>query len=255
MAFDPQLLQDCIEQAQQRSIDETLKQKIIAVIDLTSLNDDDTAQGIADLCQHAKSLSTHVAAVCVYPQFVKVARQQLKKIKIATVANFPDGQQELADTIAQIESAIDDQANEIDIVMPYQTFIAGDHLAASEYIQHCKRACGDALTLKIILESGAFENLEQLHLACKMVTASGADFIKTSTGKHVWGASPETACVMLLSIKESGEQCGFKASGGIREVADAAFYYHLAAVIMGDDWVKPDNFRIGASQLLEKLIL
>lgn len=237
-----------------------MQHKILSLIDLTSLNDNDTDAVITKLCQKAVTAYGHVAAVCVYPQFVKLAAQLLKEtpVKIATVANFPQGNFLLPDVLSVIQKSIQDGAHEIDVVFPYSHYLNGDVDYAKEFIKKCKETCGNNITLKVILETGAFQDMHVLADAARDVLLSGADFLKTSTGKIEKGATPEAADVLLKAIKEYSPSpkrtVGFKASGGVRTIEQASQYIQIANDIMCSDWVSPKTFRLGASQLLDAVI-
>jgi deoxyribose-phosphate aldolase len=235
-----------------------LARQLLALIDLTSLGDQDTPAMISALCQKTIVPAGHVAAVCIYPQFVTTAVSELSgtPVKIATVANFPHGTRSIEEVETTITQAIDNGAQEIDVVFPYQQYLAGDTEAAAEFIHRCKTRCRQAL-LKVILETGAFGDAEQLTAAAVAAVQGGADFLKTSTGKITIGATLPAATILLSVIKDQtsrvGRPLGFKASGGVRTIAQAASYVALAQQILGQDWVKPANFRLGASQLMDVL--
>ena len=233
-----------------------VRARILSLIDLTSLNDSDTDATIAVLCKKAVTPIGVVAAVCVYPQFVQQAAIALrgKAVKIATVVNFPRGTDSLEIVLRLIESAIGNGAQEIDVVFPYRLFLSGNKEAARDFVQACKKACGEEVLLKIILETGALKEKNIIAEASQIAIAAGADFLKTSTGKIEVGATLEAAEVMLLEIEKSGRAVGFKASGGVRTIDQAEKYIELADRIMGPDWATPRTFRLGASQLLETLL-
>jgi deoxyribose-phosphate aldolase len=199
-----------------------------------------------------------LAAVCVYPQFVPSAKILLagSGVKVATVVNFPHGTQTVADATHAIREAITQGAHEIDVVFPYVRYLAGDKLGAQEFVRQCKIACGSHL-LKVILETGAYPDYQWLEEAAGDAVLAGADFLKTSTGKITQGVTPETAAVLLTVIKNMQHNVkrplGFKASGGVRTLAQAATYVALANHILGSSWVTPATFRLGASQLIDVL--
>lgn len=235
-----------------------VSQKIFSLIDLTSLNDADTEETITALCEKAVSTLGHVAAVCVYSQFVPQAKQLLANtsVKIATVANFPSGEDPLENVLLSIKQSMDAGADEIDVVLPYQAYLRGDEAFAIDFIKECKTICNDKL-LKVILETGAFGNPEIIFQVSKDCLLAGADFIKTSTGKISIGATLPAAKAMLSAIQELTPKVdrvlGFKVSGGIRTLEKALQYYQLAADMMGERWISPETFRIGASQLVDEL--
>lgn len=245
-----------ITEATSYPISTHIVQQIIPLLDLTSLNETDKETTIKQLCARAFTPIGNVAAICIYPQFISIAQQALFRgnTQIATVANFPEGSNDLADTTLTIEDAINDGAHEIDVVMPYQAYLKGDHTFVESFIRQCKEACGTTVILKVILETGALSDVKTIYNASRLVIENGADFIKTSTGKINIGATLTAATVMLQAIKDSNCSVGFKAAGGVRTIEDAAGYLHLAETIMGKEWITPQHFRIGASTLLEKLL-
>ncbi|WP_419901532.1 deoxyribose-phosphate aldolase [Kiloniella sp.] len=228
----------------------------LSLLDLTSLSADDTDESIRELCAKAVTPFTTVAAVCVYPPFLHLCRDTLqgKGVNFAAVSNFPTGNEGLEAAVAQTKNIIELGGTEVDVVVPYQSWMSGDKTSAPELVRACKDACGEKVSLKVILESGAFEDLSSLYELSLAVIDAGADFIKTSTGKTDVSATLEAAKIMLKAIKDSGKACGFKASGGIRTHAQAVEYMDLAAQIMGSDWVNSKNFRFGASGLLNDLL-
>lgn len=227
--------------------------QFLSCIDLTSLNDNDSLDSITALCTQA--IKHAVAAVCIYPQFVSHAWQQLinTSIKIATVANFPHGTSPFTDVAQTIQQALLDGADEIDIVIPYHLYKTHNQQDVREFIQQCKFYCNKKLVLKIILETGALSpgNIQQ---ACEDAIAGGADFIKTSSGKISIGATEEAARIILSTIKSSAQKIGFKVSGGIRSVEQAQLYANLAKDYLGEAAINPIQFRIGASSLVDKLV-
>lgn len=240
-------------------IDMALKRRIYSLLDLTSLNDNDTESSVSFLCEKAQTPLGHVAAVCVYPRFVPLVAATFAgtSVKVATVANFPGGSESLENVLAEINQSLRAGAQEIDVVFPYERYLAGETKYAHQFVSVCKAACGDHVKLKVILETGALNDLAIIADASYEVLAAGADFIKTSTGKISEGATLEAAATMLLVLKHVESQVkrhlGFKAAGGIRTIEQAAQYIELADRIMGRAWVTPDTFRIGASKLVNEL--
>jgi deoxyribose-phosphate aldolase len=218
----------------------------LACLDLTSLNDTDSEADISALCQRAQSRFGPVAAVCVWPRLAAFARTQLPAhIRVAAVANFPDGSSDVQRAVRDTQVIVQAGAQEVDVVLPFR-----DLAAAPALLQAVRRAC-EGLTLKVILETGELMDPALIHNASVMALDAGADFIKTSTGKSPRSASPEAARVMLSAIAARPPSlAGFKASGGIRSVADAAVYMQLTAELLGMDAVSPARFRIGASSVL-----
>ena len=241
-----------------------LKQ-ILGMIDLTTLSGDDTNERVTELCEKAKSFFDgaigipNVAAVCVYPIFSKTVHRQLKgtDIKTACVAGaFPSGQSPLSARLIEVKYAVDHGADEIDMVISRGRMIAGDVQYLEDEIRLHKQACGDA-HLKVILETGELQNLNMVYDASKIAIKSGGDFLKTSTGKIQPAATHEAFWVMMLAIKkhyqQTGEKIGIKAAGGIANTEDALNYYALVRAELGEAWLTPELFRIGASRLADNL--
>lgn len=231
-------------------------QRILGLIDLTSLNDGDAPAAIDALCARAVTPHGAVAAVCIWPRFVAQARAKLggSPVRVATVVNFPGGG-DAPDAVARdIAACVRDGAHEIDIVLPYRRYLANDTAAAGAVLAAARAACGTAVPLKVILESGAFPDRLTLGAAARFAILSGADFIKTSTGKIAIGATLPAAETMIGTIQGTNRRVGFKASGGIRTVAQASEYLAVADRIMGAAWVGPSTFRIGASGLLDDVL-
>ena len=197
--------------------------------------------------------------MCIYKQFIPVARQALdeqgtKEIKIATVTNFPHGSDDVASAVAETKEAVALGADEVDVVFPYKALIAGDETVGFELVKSCKEACGDVL-LKVIIETGELQSEALIRKASEISIDAGADFIKTSTGKVPVNATLEAAEIMLNVKKEKNPNIGFKAAGGVKDAQTAKAYLDLAREILGDDWVKPEHFRFGASSLLNNLLV
>jgi len=223
----------------------------LACLDLTSLNDADTAADIEALCRRAQTAHGSVAAVCVWPRFVAQARAALPaSIKVAAVANFPDGELDLQRALADVAEIAQAGGDEVDVVLPYRALMAGQTTEVAEFLSEIRFA-SRPLTLKVIIESGELATAERIAQATRMALAAGADFVKTSTGKTKVGATPEAAATMLKEIKASGlSAAGFKASGGVRSVADAAGYIEQARGVLGEEALNPQRLRFGASGLL-----
>lgn len=223
----------------------------LACLDLTSLNDGDTAADIEALCRRAQSAHGPVAAVCVWPRFVAQARAALPAgIKVAAVANFPDGALDQVRALADVATIAQAGGDEVDVVLPYRALMAGQSTEVAEFLSEVRFA-SRPLTLKVIIESGELQAPELIAQATRLALAAGADFVKTSTGKTPTGATPAAAAVMLKEIQASGlPSAGFKASGGVRSVADAAGYIAQAEAALGATALHPQRLRFGASGLL-----
>lgn len=234
-------------------------QRLIPLIDLTSLNADDTEASVAAFLEKARTPYGDVAAVCVYPAFVRMAASTFaaSPIKVATVVNFPTGEATLESVLIELNQALENGAQEIDVVFPYHRYLAGEQQYAHHFVAACKEACGQEVTLKVILETGALMDASIIADASLEALTAGADFIKTSTGKIAEGATLEAVGTMLLVVRHAQPKLhkplGVKVSGGIREWQQAAQYLALADHIMGPDWVSPETFRIGASKLVDDL--
>jgi deoxyribose-phosphate aldolase len=234
----------------------------ISLMDLTSLTDQELPQDIEDLCKQAKSLGGNTAAICIFPRFIPLAKKILAQqgtphIKIATVTNFPHGNDDIAIAVSETKAAIAYGANEVDVVFPYKALIAGDINVGLELIEACKQVCPKKVLLKVIIETGELKTPALIKLASEVSIRAGADFIKTSTGKVNVNATPEAAKIMLQVIKSTNNKqvnTGFKAAGGVKNVNDALVYLTLAKNILGDTWTTTEHFRFGASSLLVNLL-
>lgn len=232
-----------------------LAKQLIANLDLTSLNKNDTDDTVINLCKKATTQDSPVAAVCIWPKFVHIASKFLKEtdISVATVVNFPHGDIKTDPVAAEIKKALSSGADEIDAVFPYKAFLDNNLDACRSFLDTVTRLTKD-VTLKIILESGAFPHIRHLQNACRLCLEYDIDFLKTSTGKTDVSATPEAANVILETIKSSKRNVGFKASGGIKTFEQARQYFYLAQTIMGAKWpLDTRHFRIGASSLLDDL--
>lgn len=227
----------------------------LACLDLTSLNEADSAADIAALCRRAQTEFGPVAAVCVWPRFVAQARALLPgTIKVAAVANFPDGAPDLARALADVEAIAAAGGDEVDVVLPYRVLMAGQAAEVAEFLAEVRHA-SRPLTLKVIIESGELRTGELIAEATRLALMAGADFVKTSTGKSPLSATPQAASVMLGEIAISGlPHAGFKASGGIRTVAEAQVYLQLVADKLGAAALTPQRLRFGASGLLNDIL-
>ena len=229
---------------------------LLQFIDLTSLNKSDTVENIAALCKKAIFQNYHVAAVCVYPEFVTTAKKMLinSEVKIATVANFPAGTQALKDVLSSIENAILQGVDELDVVFPYENYLMGQKNQSYDFIRACKNHIPKTKILKIIIEAGVLKKSNIISEVTRELCEMGVDFIKTSTGKSAIGATIDAAEIILNTIKQSPNQVGLKVSGGIRTVSEMQKYINLIENIMGRDWLTPSKFRVGASQLVDEIL-
>ncbi len=235
-------------------------------IDLTTLKTTDSPASVADFVERVNAFDDeypelkNVAAICVYPNFAQIVRTVLdvSDVEIACVSGaFPTAQSFQEVKIAETRLAVADGADEIDIVFNVGNYLDGDYEAVCDEISEQKDACGDA-RLKVILETGALKTAANIKAASVLSLYSGADFLKTSTGKEYPGASLEAAFVMAHAIKEyyekTGNMVGFKAAGGVSTTADAVKYYTVIKEVLGDKWLTNEYFRLGASRLANNLL-
>jgi deoxyribose-phosphate aldolase len=248
--------------------------RAITCIDLTTLAGDDTPGRVKRLCAKARQPlrpdmlarlgleheKITVAAVCVYPNRVKDAVEALRgtEIPVASVATgFPAGQTPLPQRIAEIEQAIEAGAREIDVVIPRNFVLTGDWRSLYNEIAQFRATCGDAAHMKTILATGELGTLKQIYQASLIAMMAGSDFIKTSTGKEPVNATLDVSLVMVRAIREyqerTGHKVGFKPAGGISKAKDALAWQSLMKEELGDEWLMPDLFRLGASSLLTDL--
>lgn len=228
----------------------------LTLLDLTNLREDCDTAAIETLCRRAQTPSGTTAAICIWPRFVAQARGILGEghpVRIATVVNFPSGDLPVATVVEETRQAIADGADEIDLVIPYRAFLAGDEAVVTEMVSAVRTACPSAC-LKVILETGEIKDSGKIRRASELAIEAGADFIKTSTGKVSVNATLEAADIMLQAIRDSRKKVGFKPAGGISTVADADLYLRLAETIMGANWLMPSTFRFGASGLLDDIL-
>ncbi len=238
---------------------DTLKstaERALGMLDLTDLNDDCTEDAVKALCARASTDHGSVAAVCIWPKFVTVAKEALKDtdVRIATVANFPNGASDAEAAASQVEKAFADGADEVDVVIPWRSLLAADREPVANVVSACKGKTPEGRVLKVILETGELFSEPMIRNAARIAVEAGADFLKTSTGKVAINATPEAAEILISEIRDAGRPIGFKAAGGIRSVQDAATYLAIADRLMAPDWATPETFRFGASSLLDSLI-
>ena len=239
----------------------------ISMIDLTTLEGQDTPGKVRALCAKAmrpdpaEPTTPRVAAICVYPDMVPVAVEALRGsgVHVASVATaFPSGRASLAVKIADVRDAVAAGADEIDMVIDRGAFLSGRYLEVYDEIVAVKAACGDA-HLKVILETGELVTYDNVRRASWLGMLAGGDFIKTSTGKVAPAATLPVTLVMLEAVRDfrdaTGRQVGVKPAGGIRTTKDAVKYLVLVNETVGDDWLDPDWFRLGASSLLNDLLM
>ena len=245
---------------------EEVKKFLFNCIDLTTLNTTDSDESVMRFTEKVNQFDNefpdlkNVAAICVYPNFAQVVKDTLEVegVNIACVSGgFPSSQTFTEIKIAETAMAVADGADEIDIVIPVGAFLNGDYETMCEEIMELKETCKEH-HLKVILETGALKTASNIKKASILSMYSGADFIKTSTGKQQPAATPEAAYVMCQAIKEyheqTGNKIGFKPAGGINSVNDALIYYTIVKEILGEEWLSNKLFRLGTSRLANMLL-
>ena len=230
-------------------------QRALALVDLTELGDSPSPDDIDRLCDRAVGPHGSTAAVCVWPRFATQAVQRLAGtgVAVATVVNFPTGRDDVEATVAETRRALDDGVDEIDLVLPYRSFLAGRIDVATAMVDAVRAEVTPPRRLKVILETGSYPSIESISAAARLAIDHGADFVKTSTGKTAVSATPAAVRAMLEAIRDAGRAVGIKPSGGIRTLDDANAYLAVADEVMGPQWATPATFRFGASGLLDAL--
>ena len=243
-----------------------VKKQLFNCIDLTTLKCTDTEESVMKFTEKVNEIADrypdldNVAAICVYPNMAEIVNDTLEAddVSIACVSGgFPSSQTFMEVKVAETAMAIHTGADEIDIVMPVGKFLNGDYEGMCDEIEELKDICGDK-PLKVILETGILRSATNVKKAAILAMYSGADFIKTSTGKESISATPEAALIMCEAIreyyKETGRKVGFKAAGGIDNVQKALAYYTIVKETLGEEWLNNKLFRIGTSRLANSLL-
>jgi deoxyribose-phosphate aldolase len=264
-------VEERVERLQKRSIKKDSKvhalKLVLSMIDLTTLEGADSPGKVRQMCYKAAHLADnlpdipHVAAVCVYPTLVKLAKDEVKNtgIKVAAVATgFPSGQYPLNVKLDDTRFAVEQGADEIDMVISRGHFLAGDYSYVFDEIAQIKEACGQA-HLKVILETGELSTFDNVRRASDLAMHAGADFIKTSTGKVQPAATLPVTLVMLEAIRDfyqaTGKKIGMKPAGGISTAKTSLQYLVVLRETLGQDWLTPDLFRLGASRLANDILM
>lgn len=228
--------------------------RAISLVDLTNLADDCDDAAVEQLCLRARRYGT--AAVCVWPDFVELSSRLIPEgnVEIATVVNFPSGDERPFSVAVQTERVLADGATEVDCVLPHRALHAGDVESAAGMLRTVRSVTEGRARLKVILETGELPDLATVTQAAEFAIEHGADFIKTSTGKTAVSATPDAVAAMLAVIARSDRPVGVKPSGGISTAAEAETYLRLADDAMGPKWLGASTFRFGASGLLTALV-
>lgn len=243
-----------------------VKRFLLGSVELTTLKTTDSEESVMALTERVNQFDEqyadlpHVATICVYPCFAKTVSETLEVdgVEIACVSgSFPSSQALIEVKVAETALAIKDGATEIDIVMPVGKFLSGDYEGVCDEISELKAVCGEN-KMKVILETGCLKTASNIKKASILAMYSGADYIKTSTGKLEPAATPEAAYIMCQAIKEyykvTGIQIGFKPAGGLNSVTDALIYYTIVKEVLGEQWLTNKWFRMGTSRLANLLL-
>lgn len=238
-----------------------------STIDLTTLSCNDSERSVSEFVRKAVEFGAHfpeipnVASICVYPSFVETVGVGLgsSNIAITSVAGgFPASQTFLEVKMLEVAMAAENGADEIDVVINVGEMLEGDYDRMANTLEVLRDELGEDVVLKVIIESGALKTPELIYKASMLAMFAGADFVKTSTGKIDVAATPEAAVVMCTAIRDyyarTGKKVGFKAAGGVRTAEEAAYFYTIVEEILGEEWLTPELFRIGASSLANNLI-
>ena len=243
-----------------------VKKFLMGSVELTTLKNTDSDESVLAFTEKVNQFDEayptlpHVATICVYPRFAKIVSETLEVdgVEIACVSgSFPSSQALIEVKTVETALAVKDGATEIDMVLSVGTFLSGDYETVCDEIQQMKEACGDK-KMKVILETGCLKTASNIKTASLLAMYSGADYIKTSTGKEMPAATPEAAYVMCQAIKEyyeqTGVQIGFKPAGGLNSVMDAIIYYTIVKEVLGEKWLTNQWFRMGTSRLANLLL-
>ena len=243
-----------------------VKKFLMGSVELTTLKTTDSDESVMAFTEKVNQFDEayptlpHVATICVYPRFAKIVSETLEidGVEVACVSgSFPSSQALIEVKTVETALAVKDGATEIDMVLSVGAFLSGDYETVCDEIQQMKEACGDK-KMKVILETGCLKTASNIKTASLLAMYSGADYIKTSTGKEVPAATPEAAYVMCQAIKEyyeqTGVQIGFKPAGGLNSVMDAIIYYTIVKEVLGEKWLTNQWFRMGTSRLANLLL-
>ncbi len=244
-----------------------IKRFLFSTIEITTLTVTDSEDSVLKLTEKINDFTDknpdfpHPAAICVYPRFAKVVSQSLEADGVAITCvsgGFPSSQTFPEVKTIETSLALKDGATEIDIVLPVGFFLMGDYEQCFDEINEIKAIVGEESNLKVILETGALKTAENIKKAALISMYSGADFVKTSTGKIDVSATPESVYVMCQAIKEyyekTGQKVGIKVAGGVRTVDEAITYYTIIKEVLGKEWLYTEFFRIGASSLANNIL-
>lgn len=259
-------LQELLDKNLEKNNTEEVKKFLFNCIDLTTLQTTDSQESVLKFTEKVNEFDEaypelgHVAAICVYPNFARIVSNTLEvdDVEVACVSGgFPSSQTFTEIKIAETSMALHDGATEIDVVINVGSFLSQDYEFMCDELEEIKDLCKEH-HVKVILETGALKTAENIKKASILAMYSGADFIKTSTGKMDPAATPEAAYVMCQAIKEyykeSGRKVGFKPAGGLSTVKDSLVYYTIVKEVLGEEWLNNKLFRLGTSRLANLLL-
>lgn len=265
--YEPSLIESHVIRAKEGvssvQMSHPILNKLVQCIDCTSLTGEETKEEILALCNKVMTLPTslsYVGGLCIHIPHLDTAKKVLGSTQTAltTVVNFPEGRDDIEVVKSDTEAALNNGANEIDLVMNYHKYLDGKYDEVFSDIMSIKLICQGKAKLKVILETSEFSNLSDIYQASWLAMEAGADFVKSSTGKTSEGATLEKTAAMLFAIRDFAKErdlvIGVKPSGGIRTFNEVLPYVLLASELMGNDYCTPSHFRIGASSLLDDLI-
>jgi deoxyribose-phosphate aldolase len=240
-------------------VDQFLAQQAIGLMELASLNADDTPEKIITLCQRALTPVGYVAAVCVLPRFAGLARRtldnlQAREIMVVAAVNFPTGSPSVSLAEQETQAAILAGADEVDLVYPFHALLGGDRQIGADIVSACKAKCGRA-ALTVTLETGVLRDPQVIHGASCVAIQEGASFLKTSTGKQIVSATPQASRILIAAIAESGAHVGINVSGNVRTLDEARVHMDLVKARFGPRWVEQGRLRLGATSLLDDLLV
>jgi deoxyribose-phosphate aldolase len=241
-------------------VDEALAQQVIGILELASLNADDTPQRIIALCQRALTPVGHVAAICVLPRFAGLARRTLdslcaRDIKVVAAVNFPAGSPSPGSVDMEAQSAIVAGADEIDVVYPFHALLGGDKQVGADIVNACRVRCGNNGVLTVTLETGVLRDPQVIHGASCVAIQEGANFLKTSTGKQAVNPTAQASRILIAAIAESGAHVGLNVSGNVRTLNEARVHMDLVRARFGLRWLEQGRLRLGSTSLLDDLLV
>jgi deoxyribose-phosphate aldolase len=248
---------DLLNEARALAREWTDKELLLRCLDATSLGVTDNEKSVGEWMRAVADMAVKPAAVCVWPNFVDTVGLTLgdSPVRIASVVGgFPAAQTYLEVKMLEAAMAVENGADEVDMVMNVGAFVGGEDAVVASEIELMRQEIGEDVTLKVIIESGLLPSQDDVRRASLLVAAAGADFVKTSTGRATPAATPEAAVTICEALRDyaaqTGRKVGFKAAGGIRTMEDAALYAAIVKLILGDEWLTPALLRIGTSRLL-----